>query len=72
MCGTIIFIIWKGIFSDLENIEDIVKEVAVAPSDEGKELGEEGVIEDTENGSKGIEEMIDGEDCVIVINTCFI
>ena len=56
----------------MENIEDIVKEVAVAPSDEGKELGEEGIIEDTENGSKGIEEMIDGEDFVIVINTCFI
>ena len=56
----------------MENIEDIVKEVAVAPSDEGKELGEEGVIEDTENGSKGIEEMNDGEDCIIVINTCFI
>ena len=72
MCGTIIFIIWKGIFSDSENTEDIVKEVAVAPSDEGKELSEEGVIKDTENGSKGIEEMIDGEDFVIVINTCFI
>ena len=72
MFGTIIFIIWKRIFSDLENIEDIVKEVAVAPSDEGKELGEEGTIEDTENGSKGIEETIDGEDFMIVINTCFI
>ena len=51
---------------------NIVKEVAVAPSDEEEELDKEGVIEDTENGSKGIEEMIDGEDCVIVINTCFI
>ena len=49
-----------------------MKEVAVAPSDADKELDKEGVQEDTENGSKGIEEMIDGEDFVIVINTCFI
>ena len=48
-----------------------MKEVAVAPSDEDKELDKEGVKEDTENGSKGIEEMNDEEDYVIDTNTYF-
>ena len=62
--GAIIFI-RKGIFSDSQEweeiTENIVKEVAVAPSDE----------EDTENGSIGIEKINDEEDYVIDINAYF-
>ena len=72
--GAIIFI-RKGIFPDSQEweeiTENIVKEVAVAPSDEVKELDKEGVQEDTENGSKGIEKMNDEEDDVIDTNTYF-
>ena len=50
----------------LQTTENIV-ETAVPVDDEEKETDEEGDLEGTENGSKGIEKMEDKDDHVIDI-----